>query len=456
MNIKRIALKENITRGIFRSKTFDLAWRWWDINERTGNTPFERVYIKHGGKTSIHYIEDFFIETSYILTKGEEVDLVIEEAKSNFDCYSWQEIIDEYTTNEDIERKIKLIHLAGVTAPYGESDPGYKKFFDDCLKDKNPQIRKAVILAMGYMSWQEWKEVLNDLQQEDPDLEVSESAFLMLESFEKAEREKKEIEQQEGSIDENEDESEIEEIKKLKLSVPVIVAKNSVKDRVLIKCKIKNQVIRDIYLQIGTAVTVDQVEDHIKFIDLFQRLSRLSIKTEDLKNRNQQWIDRYEQTTGKLDKNSKIIDNKRELANRIEEIGYTCRELFIGERLEELINRFNGYGNVFEIGILNYTAKMIKDKVPEKIEKYMKVLSLWHGVGSHLDLVSEDPDGVMEDVFEDLIDFTDFIEKKICESEQVLISIEKDPEKGYSIEKIDEKRLLLAAKEKGQDVEIKE
>lgn len=60
MNIKRIALKENITRGIFRSKTFDLAWRWWDINERTGNTPFERVYIKHGGKTSIHYIEDFF------------------------------------------------------------------------------------------------------------------------------------------------------------------------------------------------------------------------------------------------------------------------------------------------------------------------------------------------------------------------------------------------------------
>ena len=306
------------------------------------------------------------------------------------------------------------------------------------------------------MSWQEWKEVLNDLQQEDPDLEVSESAFLMLESFEKAEREKKEIEQQEGSIDENEDESEIEEIKKLKLSVPVIVAKNSVKDRVLIKCKIKNQVIRDIYLQIGTAVTVDQVEDHIKFIDLFQRLSRLSIKTEDLKNRNQQWIDRYEQTTGKLDKNSKIIDNKRELANRIEEIGYTCRELFIGERLEELINRFNGYGNVFEIGILNYTAKMIKDKVPEKIEKYMKVLSLWHGVGSHLDLVSEDPDGVMEDVFEDLIDFTDFIEKKICESEQVLISIEKDPEKGYSIEKIDEKRLLLAAKEKGQDVEIKE
>ena len=41
MNIKRIALKENITRGIFRSKTFDLAWRWWDINERTGNTPFE-------------------------------------------------------------------------------------------------------------------------------------------------------------------------------------------------------------------------------------------------------------------------------------------------------------------------------------------------------------------------------------------------------------------------------
>ena len=430
MDIKRIALKENITRGIFRSKTFDLAWRWWDINERTGNTPFERVYIKHGGKTSIHYIEDFFIETSYILTKGEEVDLVIEEAKSNFDCYSWQEIINEYTTSKDIKRKIKLIHLAGVTAPYGESDPECKKFFDDCLKDKNPQIRKAVILAMGYMFWQEWKEVLNDLQQEDPDLEVSESAFLMLESFEKAEQEKKEIEQQEGSIDRYGDESEIEEIKKLKLSVPVIVAKNSVKDRVLIKCKIKNQAIRDIYLQIGTAVTVDQVEDHIKYIDLFQEFSQLSIKAEDLKNRNQQWIDRYEQTTGKLDENSKALNNKGRLEGIIEDIVALYRELFTGEVLEENINRFNGKGNVFEIGILNYTAKTVKDKVPEKIEKYMNNLLLWDRQENYLDLAAEDPEGVMEDVFEYLIDFTGFIEKKLAELEQDLVSIEENPEKG--------------------------
>ena len=371
------------------------------------------MYIKHGGKTSIHYIEDFFIETSYILTKGEEVDLVIEEAKSNFNCYSWQEIIDEYTTSKDIKRKIKLIHLAGVTAPYGELDPEYKKFFDDCLKDKNPQIRKAVILAMGYMSWQEWKEVLNDLQQEDPDLEVSESAFLMLESFEKAEQEKKEIEQQEGSIDRYGDESEIEEIKKLKLSVPVIVAKNSVKDRVLIKCKIKNQAIRDIYLQIGTAVTVDQVEDHIKYIDLFQEFSQLSIKAEDLKNRNQQWIDRYEQTTGKLDENSKALNNKGRLEGIIEDIVALYRELFTGEVLEENINRFNGKGNVFEIGILNYTAKTVKDKVPEKIEKYMNNLLLWDRQENYLDLAAEDPEGVMEDVFEYLIDFTGFIEKKI-------------------------------------------
>lgn len=434
MDTKRIALKENVTRDEFRIKAFDLAWSLWDIKDRTENAPYELGYVKDRGKTSMQYTEDFFIEIAYISTEGEKADLTIEEAKSSFDYYSWQEIINEYTISKDIERKIKLIYLAGVTAPYGEFDPEYKKFFDDCLKDKDHQIKKAVILAMGYMSWQEWKEVLNDLKQEDPDLEVRESAFLMLESFKKAEREKKEIEQQEESIDENGNESEMEEIKNLKLSVPLIVAKNSVKDRVLIKCKVKNQVMRDIYLQIGTAVTVDQVEDHIKFIDLFQRLSRLSIKTEGLKIRNQQWIDRYVQTTGKLDKNSKIIGNKSELANRIEEIVFTWRELFIGERLEELINRFNGYGNVFEIGILNYTSKMIKDKVPEKIEKYMKGLSLWYDIESYSDLAAEEPEGVMEDVFEDLIGFTDFIEKQLAELEQDLISIEENPEKGCFIE----------------------
>ena len=426
MNIKRIALKENVTRDEFREEAFYLGWRLWCIKDSTEHTLYERDYIKHGGETSIQYTEDFFIETAYISTKGEEVDVVAEETKSTFDCYSWQEILDEYTTSKDIKRKIKLIHLAGVTAPYGESDPEYQKFFDDRLKDRDPQIRKAVILAMAYMSWQEWKEVLNGLQKEDPDLGVRESALKMLEKIEK--------EQQEELIDENGDESGIEEIKKLESSVSIVVAKNSVKDRVLVKCKIKNQVIRDIYLQVGTDVTLDQIEDHIKYIDLFQELSQLSMKAKDLKNRNQQWIDRYEQTIGELDENSEIFKNQYRLMDAINRIIVLYKELFTGEVLEENINRFNGKGDVFEIGMLDYTVKMIEDKIAEKIEKYMDDLLLWDGLGNHLDLAAEDPEGVMEGFFEYLMGAVKCSKKDLAKLEQDLISIEENPEKGYFVE----------------------
>ncbi|MGF1489052.1 MAG: HEAT repeat domain-containing protein [Prochloraceae cyanobacterium] len=433
MNTKRVVLKENVTEDLVRYEAFENRWRWWNKISRTENTPYELVYIKHGGKTSIHYIEDFFIEMSYILAKGEEVDLVISEAKNSFDCYSWQEILNEYATSKDTERKVKLIRIAGVTAPYLELDPEYKKFFDLCLKDENSQIRMAVILAMGYTSWPEWKDVLRNLQQEDLDAEVRQSALKMLESFERVELQRIEVSQQEEQpASEINEVVETRKIEDLQLNVPVIVDDNFISDSLRVKSKLEDGLIKEICLVIGTSVTAELVENHIKYIKLMQELAEFLIKAKGLKNRFEQWRNLYTPIKGELDSGSVAWKSESSLRSAIETVGYVHRDISIVEKLEENVNKFNHFGGNAETGILGWTAKLIQEKVPEIIQDCMDDLCLWAGQGNALDIVAEDPE-VINDAFYDLTERRDFVRSKLTKIEQTLDSIEKDPELGYYI-----------------------
>lgn len=295
MNIKRIGLKENVTEDMVGIAAFDNRWLFGGKISSTETIPYEVVYYKPGQKTSIHYTEDSFIDTSYIVAKGEEADLVISEAKNDLDCYAWQEILDEYSNTSDPERKIKLIHIAGITAPYLELDPEYKKFFDDCLKDEDPQIRMAVILMMGYMAWPEWKEVLNELRSNDPNSEVRQSAQRMLESFERVERERLEAVQQPDNTnyEKEETEEETKSIEELNLDVPVIVSKYLFTDSVSVECEIEDDLIKEIYILIGKDVTGSLLESHLKYLDLIKQYIKPMEKLKSLRTSFERWSESH-------------------------------------------------------------------------------------------------------------------------------------------------------------------
>ena len=182
MNDKRIPLKDYVTDDIVVAESSYNDWLWWGEISRTEKTPYEIVFIKPGKKAYIHYIEDYMVKVKYIVARGEEADKVIEEAKNSLDCYSWQEILNEYAISDNHKQKIQTIYIAGTAAPL-EFSPEHKKFFDDSLQEEHPDVRIATIIAMGYMSWTEWIPVLEDLKNNDPDETVRDSAAGMLESF---------------------------------------------------------------------------------------------------------------------------------------------------------------------------------------------------------------------------------------------------------------------------------
>ena len=182
MNDKRIPLKDYVTDDIVVAESSYNDWLWWGEISQTEKTPYEIVFIKPGKKAYIHYIEDYMVKVKYIVARGEQADKVVEEAKNSLDCYSWQEILNEYATSKNHKQKIQTIYIAGTAAPF-EFNPEHKKFFDNSLQDEHPDVRIATIVAMGYMGWSEWIPVLEDLKNNDPDETVRDSAAGMLESF---------------------------------------------------------------------------------------------------------------------------------------------------------------------------------------------------------------------------------------------------------------------------------
>lgn len=182
MSDQRITLKDYVTDDMVMTESCYNDWLWWGEISQTENTPYEIVFIKPGKKAFIHYIEDYMVKVKYIVAKGEEANKVIEEAKKSLDCYSWQEILDEYATSENHRQKIQTVYIAGTAAPL-RFDPEYKKFFDNSLQDEHPDVRIATIVAMGYMGWSEWIPVLRNIKDKDPDSTVRDSAAGMLDSF---------------------------------------------------------------------------------------------------------------------------------------------------------------------------------------------------------------------------------------------------------------------------------
>lgn len=424
----RIALKQNVVRTMVIKAAYCNKWMSFEQILRSESNPYEIIFVTKPNKnTFIHYIEDFVIEVAYLWIEGEEADRVISEAENSLDCYSWSEITDEYDRAENDLQKIKAIYKAGVTAPYLKFDPECKKFFDRTLLETNPQIRTATILAMGYMSWPEWKEVLRDLQATDPDTEVCQSAFSMLESLEKFE--KGELEPPQRS-DTDTPKEETRTIEDLNLNVPVIVDENSINDSVRVEYKLEDNLLKEIYIVIGVDVKAEQVENSIKYLNFLQELAELLIWCDRLKKRIFEWIERHDKNGEKLDKNSLAKTIQGSIRTEINSIEHTMKQTLLLEKLEENANKFNHFGGGEGMTILGWTAKLIQEKVPEIIANCMERLDILEDEQEALDAVV---DFDIEKEFSYFYNDRGHIIRGLNIIEENLKKIENNPQKGYHI-----------------------
>jgi hypothetical protein len=87
--------------------------------------------------------------------------------------------VNEAKSPEDY---ISVIYRMAVAAP-PFLDSRYFKLFEQVLANQNAKVRDAAVLAIGYVGWPEFRNILEQMKTSDPDQSVQESAAIMSDGY---------------------------------------------------------------------------------------------------------------------------------------------------------------------------------------------------------------------------------------------------------------------------------
>ncbi len=91
-------------------------------------------------------------------------------------------MVEKATTRDE---QVRAIYQVGISASQ-DYDSEFLELFKIGLSNPDAEVRKAGILAVGYVGWSEFREILQHLKTDDPDLRVRERASIMLEGYDTA------------------------------------------------------------------------------------------------------------------------------------------------------------------------------------------------------------------------------------------------------------------------------
>ncbi|MEH2039430.1 HEAT repeat domain-containing protein [Nostoc sp.] len=184
MELSRIIVKDAVSLEQVNALAWSENWSLLDFNPRTETSPYNKIWITQDEQTGIHYIEDFLINIRYFLVEGKNQEQIIAKISSSIDTYDEKEIFEmaENAVNQD--NYIRAIYHIAILARQ-TYNPKIFEIFNSAFTHADPEVRKAAILATVAIGWKEFRETLQGLQVNDPDLNVRERAHRTLQNLAK-------------------------------------------------------------------------------------------------------------------------------------------------------------------------------------------------------------------------------------------------------------------------------
>src|SRR5215471_15868705 len=90
----RIVLDPSVTADVFRRGAERRSWSLVSEYPASDDNNFELIYAatKDGG-TTVHYVEDHFVNVRYVLVRGPRPGPTVQLVETTVDCYDDEEII---------------------------------------------------------------------------------------------------------------------------------------------------------------------------------------------------------------------------------------------------------------------------------------------------------------------------------------------------------------------------
>ncbi len=143
-----------------------------------------KIWTTPDEQTGIHYIEDFYINARYILILGKNKDKIAGKIRASLETYSTYDLQNKL---EKVTEKNECINVILRLSAASTQDYELKIFYDlkTMMYASDVDVRKAAIFSTTYLGWQEFREPLEELKNNDPDISVQKFAVVNLASLAK-------------------------------------------------------------------------------------------------------------------------------------------------------------------------------------------------------------------------------------------------------------------------------
>jgi hypothetical protein len=173
----RIVTRHEPTVDEIEDAALDLDWLPVGSVEATEEHPALTRWLDGSEQTSIDYVEDAAVGLRYFDIAGPRADDVGQDIHKAFDVYTPAEALAALRDAAPADRPAAVL-LAGLGA--GPAGPDLVAALTAAAADPAADVRRATVLATGYLGWPDLLDLLTRLERDDPDPDVREDATSML------------------------------------------------------------------------------------------------------------------------------------------------------------------------------------------------------------------------------------------------------------------------------------
>ena len=167
------------------SRPFQLqGWLYWESFQKSEVAPREVVWMTQDYQTTVHIIEDHFIDISYLVVRGPNASNIASKLQSFSAVLSQQEILAHLNEDLDME-ELKYTIFAAAIAASSDDRESLINTFRDIFNHENTAIRLVGLEAASYVDWPEIKELVKQVNLTDPNERVQQYSYALLDAYNK-------------------------------------------------------------------------------------------------------------------------------------------------------------------------------------------------------------------------------------------------------------------------------
>lgn len=133
------------------------------------------MWASHDTNTSVHYIEDNFINLDYVMVLGENYKLVAPLITEHVRVVPRSEVIQYAKDAQTWEEMAYAVEGVAATAS-SEFDTELFGIIGRAIHHDNEEVRHAALRAIAYVEWHECANLILELAAHDPNNEIKSNA----------------------------------------------------------------------------------------------------------------------------------------------------------------------------------------------------------------------------------------------------------------------------------------